>query len=138
MTASTSWTPTLRNGIYCSLMCGGVDGYCTLAMYKQAQRTANRVAKELGEGWEPEVYENLGWHWRAVLKFGSSQIAVVYGKPGSYLAGLCDAKIFPALKMTGDYKRNARAARSSLARKIRAQAIIMDEALKALTEGRDA
>lgn len=32
-----------------------------------AMRNArNLVARMKGEGWEPIVFENMGWHWRAV------------------------------------------------------------------------
>lgn len=32
----------------------------------QATDYANQLAKELGSGWKPYIWENLGWHFRAV------------------------------------------------------------------------
>lgn len=55
------WTPRLRNGIYCSPRCG-CD--CTKAAYDKAVKDSAALAKRMGDGWEPEVWENMGWHWR--------------------------------------------------------------------------
>jgi hypothetical protein len=51
--------PRLRGEIYCSPSCGGG---CTLAAYEKATTTSRDLAAELGAGWSPNVWENLGWH----------------------------------------------------------------------------
>ena len=130
------WTPVARGDIYCSPGCGGVKGYCTKAMYDKALRNAKRVAKELGDGWEVELHENLGWWWKVVLKFGwHNQIVWVDGKPGSYEAYISDANSYPGIRAgtpRGEPKRNARAAVSSLVHALRAKRIVLDEAIHKL------
>jgi hypothetical protein len=56
-----SWAPIRKGPIYCSPGCGGK---CTWAAHLQAKREAARLAKRLGPGWTPHVWENLGWHWK--------------------------------------------------------------------------
>lgn len=52
-----------RNGkFYCSAACGG-GKFCTWEEYQKAVRESRAEAQALGRGWEPEVWENLGWHW---------------------------------------------------------------------------
>jgi hypothetical protein len=56
-----NWTPAHGDGgTYCSPACGGG---CTLKEYDRACQAAQALCKRLGRGWEPVVYENLGWHW---------------------------------------------------------------------------
>lgn len=59
------WTPRLSaDGVhYCSPACSGK--FCRKDWYDAAVAQADRLAEELGEGWRPRVWENLGWHWRA-------------------------------------------------------------------------
>lgn len=54
-------TPVLKGDIYCSPFCGG---QCKKAAYDKAVSDSDLVAKTLGEGWNPRVYEKLGWHWK--------------------------------------------------------------------------
>lgn len=57
-----AWTPQhLGKGIYCSPACGGL---CTYAAYTRAIHASAALARKLGPGWKPKVWENLGWHWR--------------------------------------------------------------------------
>lgn len=35
---------------------------------KEATEAAAKLAEELGPGWKPEVWENLGWHHKAVIR----------------------------------------------------------------------
>lgn len=56
------WTPRRRGEIYCSPLCGG---RCTHAAYKEAHHKADALCKRLGAGWEPRVWENMGWYFSA-------------------------------------------------------------------------
>ncbi|KKK48897.1 hypothetical protein LCGC14_3140510 [marine sediment metagenome] len=57
------WSPrSLPGGVYCSPGCGRG---CTKAEYDLAVRDGNALAQRMGEGWVSEVWENLGWHYRA-------------------------------------------------------------------------
>lgn len=63
MSDDDRWTPVSGPGDrYCSPRCGRG---CTRAEYEHAVESAERMVAELGEGWEPDVWENLGWHWSA-------------------------------------------------------------------------
>jgi len=55
------WTPVLKGDQYCSPSCGG---RCKKADYDAAVLESKEIADQLGSGWIPEVYENLGWHWK--------------------------------------------------------------------------
>lgn len=67
------WTPVHRGNVYCSPRCGGG---CTWAAHQKAVRDADALAHRIGDGWEPDVWENMGWHWRIKKGF-----ATIYG-PG--------------------------------------------------------
>lgn len=81
-------TPVRKGAVYCAPFCGRG---CTHAEYRRAVRRARILAKRLGEGWQPEVWENLGWHYKAVSPLGgikvhpiagSSSYVAFYGEPG--------------------------------------------------------
>lgn len=62
-------------------------------MSKQStERDAKALCARMGEGWEPRVWENLGWHYTAVLPFGDSGARAEIreyengGSPNSYRA----------------------------------------------------
>lgn len=55
-----TWTPVRRGAIYCSPACGGG---CTWAAFQEATGNADALAKRIGGGWKPRVWENLGWHY---------------------------------------------------------------------------
>lgn len=57
------WIPVLRGEIFCSPACGG---NCKKSAYDQAIQVSNEIAAQLGEGWLPQVHENLGWHWKVI------------------------------------------------------------------------
>lgn len=59
-TKQLSWKPRRSGAIYCAPACGG---RCTYEAFQRATREANALCKKLGEGWQPTVWENLGWHW---------------------------------------------------------------------------
>jgi hypothetical protein len=58
------WTPVRRGKTYCSSACGSG---CTVREHQRAVRDADALVKKLrGTGWRAVVWENLGWHFRAV------------------------------------------------------------------------
>jgi len=57
------WTPVRRGSIYCSPACGGD---CTFDAYQVALKNAAKLAECLGPDWRGDVWENLGWHYRAL------------------------------------------------------------------------
>jgi hypothetical protein len=53
----------VRNGdVYCSPWCGAS---CTWKAFTLATSEATQLAEELGPGWKPDVWENMGWHYQA-------------------------------------------------------------------------
>lgn len=72
--APLSWEPLHKGPLYCSPACGGG---CTWTAFRRAKREAAALCKELGPGWEPRVYENLGWHWE--VGFGAIRLHPAYG-----------------------------------------------------------
>ena len=57
------WIPKLSadGKFYCSPACGS-GHYCRKEWHDEAVRKAGELAAQLGDGWEPHVFENLGWH----------------------------------------------------------------------------
>lgn len=63
MAGPLSWEPVGGpGGRFCSPACGMG---CTRAQYDHAQVSASELARQLGSGWVAEVWENLGWHFKA-------------------------------------------------------------------------
>jgi hypothetical protein len=85
------WVPRKyqKTGIhrYCSPGCGGD---CTDAAHRLARRNANRLCDDLGQGWEPRVWENLGWHYSALK--GQCQVYEYYSVTGKR-AGHADLSV---------------------------------------------
>lgn len=54
-----SWKPKRQGHVYCSpaCRCG-----CLYESYVDRKRMADKLAADLGEGWRPRVWENMGWH----------------------------------------------------------------------------
>jgi hypothetical protein len=63
------WTPVLNGDVYCSPACGG---RCKKAEFDRVSEQAGVLAAQLGSGWMPIVWENLGWHFQ--VKKGSFTI----------------------------------------------------------------
>lgn len=63
--APDRWTPRLNGEVFCSPACGGK---CKRADFELATERANTLANQLGSGWEPHVWENLGWHFNATRR----------------------------------------------------------------------
>lgn len=59
------WTPVHDGEIYCSPLCGAE---CKKADFDAATEQASLLATKLGDGWNPRVWENLGWHFEAVKR----------------------------------------------------------------------
>lgn len=61
------WTPVRDGDRYCSPACGG---RCRFADYEAATAKAAELAARLtdhfGVEWTPRVWENLGWHYKAI------------------------------------------------------------------------
>jgi hypothetical protein len=64
-----SWRPRAKGEVFCSPACG--HG-CKRAAYVKAHARARAIARSLGKGWKPQVWENLGWHWGATR--GSARV----------------------------------------------------------------
>ncbi len=62
-TSQHEHVPVLSGDIYCAPWCGCG---CTKAAYDRAVTEAAALVERLGEGWEPRVWENAGWHYEAV------------------------------------------------------------------------
>lgn len=59
MPIALSTQPVRKGAIYCSPRCGG---NCKHKDYLLAVKTAAAMADELGPGWKPVVFENMGWY----------------------------------------------------------------------------
>jgi hypothetical protein len=59
------WTPVRNGHYYCSPACGG-GKFCRHEWYKAAVKNAEALCERMGDGWVPEVWENLGWHYKIV------------------------------------------------------------------------
>jgi hypothetical protein len=59
-----SWKPERSGNIYCAPACGWG---CKWKDYQRAKTRAEKLCKQLGNGFEPRVWENFGWHGSAVL-----------------------------------------------------------------------
>lgn len=54
------WKPIKNNKSYCAPACG-FD--CQHKDFINATKKAKALCDKLGQGFQPEVWENLGWHW---------------------------------------------------------------------------
>lgn len=59
-----SWVAKRTGPIYCAPACGFK---CTYADYNAASKKALKLAITLGNGFVPEVWENMGWHWKVTF-----------------------------------------------------------------------
>lgn len=83
MSKTLSWIPRRNGNTHCSPACG--HG-CTIQDYREANKAALDLAKRLGTGWVPDVWENIGWH-HAALSPGRN-IRVLPTKTSGYIAFL--------------------------------------------------
>lgn len=102
-----------RPALRCARWCGRG---CTEAEYRAARQTAARLARQLGRGWRPEVWENLGWHARAVSADGRLKVHLSRaGGRRSYAASLG-----PRESPGGRWAESARTAPAAVARVVAA------------------
>jgi hypothetical protein len=52
---------------------------------REAQNHGDALARELGEGWTPRVWENLGWHYSAMSSSDTISVHQTYSN-NRYLA----------------------------------------------------
>lgn len=60
---------------------------CTVMAFDQASTEARQLCAHLGAGWEPRVWENLGWHYEVSLTSGENTIHVYPVTDGSHTRG---------------------------------------------------
>lgn len=79
-----------RGDIYCAPFCGRG---CTHKQYLAAKGGAEKLVAQLGKGWKPRVWENMGWHYSAVSKDGRIKVHThkYKGSPRDYTAFLGSA-----------------------------------------------
>lgn len=70
------WGPIRSGDTYCSPACG--HG-CTWAAHEAAQASARKLVDALGDGFEPRVWENMGWHWGADARSGVGDVSPSIG-----------------------------------------------------------
>ena len=75
---------SLPGGIYCSPRCGG---RCTRREFDRATAEAAALAKRMGEGWEPRVWENLGWHYEVHKGAAVIHVTIDRNAKGSPVVG---------------------------------------------------
>src|SRR6266404_9845304 len=81
-----SWKPVRKGKFYCAPACGGG---CLLGDFDRAMAAACACARELGSGWAPDVYENLGWHWKVTRQgIGKTEFSIHPTYGGVYWASL--------------------------------------------------
>lgn len=71
ISAGDRHAPRLDGDAYCSPACGMG---CKRAEFDRASELALGIAKRLGGGWKPHVWENTGWHFE--VKKGIATITV--------------------------------------------------------------
>ncbi len=58
-------------GRYCAPACGF---HCKVEDYVKAEQRAKTLARRLGKGWTPDVWENLGWHYAVISPCGRIKV----------------------------------------------------------------
>ncbi len=84
------WTPVHRGGVYCSPACGCG---CRYSEYVRVKELAAKLAKHLGPGWSPVVWENSGWHGEAQLETEVGLMQVSPIAAGGYWATLSGPRL---------------------------------------------
>lgn len=81
------WTPILDGEVYCAPACGCK---CKLVDFKRATASAAALVADLGDGWQPRVWENLGWHFSA----SKGSATVDYSESDGHFTASIDAGLF--------------------------------------------
>jgi hypothetical protein len=81
------WTPIRNGDVFCAPACGNK---CKLADFERATASAAALVAELGDGWQPRVWENLGWYFSA--EKGTASVG--YSEGGGHFTASIDAGIF--------------------------------------------
>ena len=77
-----SWEPTADGETCCAPACGRG---CTAKEHDIAEAKAEVLARTLGPGWEPEVWENLGWHYAVRSPCGRLSVSPSLGSFMAFL-----------------------------------------------------
>lgn len=77
-TEQDRWDPVRDGDRYCSPGCGCK---CTYEDYRAACQGATELCLQLGRGWSPYVWENGGWHYKALK--GYAEVFVNIDRSGS-------------------------------------------------------
>jgi hypothetical protein len=115
---SLDWVPVKDGDRFCAPACGRG---CTAQQYDTAVAKADALAARLGPGWEAVVWENLGWHHKAVSACGRWKVHPSHGS--GYIAFIGDKG--PGGNWTGFGKTPAAAIRAAL----KAAKVYIDELL---------
>lgn len=78
-----SWTPESNGSVYCAPACGRG---CTTTEYNRAVKKVDKLAKRMGNGWTPRVWENLGWHYAVISPCGRLKVLPPSGCGDSFVA----------------------------------------------------
>jgi hypothetical protein len=76
-----AWTPKLNGEIFCAPACGFG---CKKLDFDRVTERATALAKKLGDGWRPRVWENGGWHFEVTK--GAATVCLAAG--GEYRASV--------------------------------------------------
>lgn len=80
-----SWDPVRDGDRFCAPACGRG---CTYAEWRAATAAADKLCADLGAGWTPRVWDNLGWHYSATSACGRWKVTAY---PGGFMAFLGEA-----------------------------------------------
>lgn len=81
------WTPVRDGDVFCAPACGHK---CKLADFERASASAAALVAELGDGWQPRVWENFGWNFSAE----KGTATVEYSEAGGHFTASIDAGVF--------------------------------------------
>lgn len=87
LSSGDRWTPVRDGDIFCAPACGCK---CKLVDFERATASAAALVAELGDGWQPRVWENCGWHFSA----GKGAATVDYSENGGHFTASIDAGVF--------------------------------------------
>lgn len=124
------WTPVRRGPLFCSPACGRG---CTGEEYKAARTKAALLCRILGDGWEPRVTENLGWHYDAIALGG---LLVVNPVGKQFYAAYCPSGdgVCMSPSFISEHRKDPRQAVREVASKIAAESSRLNSILKTVAD----